>query len=403
MNHPDKKKAKRIDTPNRSQAFTDAVYSGVGDASALWATMSAAEHSLEPAPPDLRPFVGEMHGHTNLSDGNVDIDTYFTNLRDIAKLDFAVLSDHDHGGVGQPELWVGSPSKWDTIREKVKEYRIDGQFTTILACERDSYPFYNNLVIYFEDDDADMIRGERDGELTEAELRALLSRDDCVFAPHDTYSLNSGADFTALPLDLMPPFMEIISRGDAAEYMGNPCAEPTVAVEGGYFRDALRRGVHMGVIGGSDDHRGLGGQATDAYRGHAKYPGMTGVWAEENTHMAIFDALQAKRTYAFMRGPLDGDMNGRMEIDFRINGHWMGEQVTLPAEAELAVYWSVKSDVPVKRVTVVKNCRDYVMMAKSTGFFLDYKQEQARDIYYLRVELIDGRFGWTSPISISRG
>ncbi len=402
MNHPDKYTAKRIDTPNRSKTFTDAVYSGEGDARALWATMDASEHSLEPSLPDLHPFVGEMHGHTNLSDGSVDIDTYFTNLRDIAKLDFAALSDHDHGGVGKPELWVGNPSKWDTIREKVKKYRIDGQFTTILAYERDSYPFYNNLVIYLENDDADMIRGERDGELTEAELRALLSRDDCIFAPHDTYSLTSGADFTALPLDLMPPFMEIISRGDAAEYMGNPCAEPTVAIEGGYFQDALRRGVHMGVIGGSDDHRGLGGQVTETYRGHAKYPGVTGVWATENTHKAIFEALKAKRTYAFMRGPLDGDMNGRMEIDFRIGDHWMGEQVTLPADTDLSVYWAVKSDVPVKQVTVIKNCRNYVMLAKSSGFFLDYKREQARDIYYLRVELTDGRFGWTSPISISR-
>ena len=28
----------------------------------------------------------------------------------------------------------------------------------------------------------------------------------------------------------------------------------------------------------------------------------------------------------------------------------------------------------------------------------DYKQESACDYYYLRVELTDGRFGWTSPI-----
>ena len=159
----------------------------------------------------------------------------------------------------------------------------------------------------------------------------------------------------------------------------------------------------MGVIGGSDDHRGLGGQVTDVYGGYAQYPGVTGVWAEENTHKAIFEALKAKRTYAFMRGPLGGSMNGRMEIDFRINGHWMGEQISLPAQADLSVYWNVKSDAPVKWVTVVKNCRNYVMMAKSSGFFLDYKQEQDRDIYYLRVELADGRFGWTSPISISRG
>ena len=35
-----------------------------------------------------------MHGHTNLSDGAPDIDTYFANIRNLAKLDFAVLTDY---------------------------------------------------------------------------------------------------------------------------------------------------------------------------------------------------------------------------------------------------------------------------------------------------------------------
>ena len=46
MNHPDKYIAKRIDTPNRSKAFTDAVYSGEGDVRTLLATMNAAEHYM---------------------------------------------------------------------------------------------------------------------------------------------------------------------------------------------------------------------------------------------------------------------------------------------------------------------------------------------------------------------
>lgn len=404
MTHPEKKIAKRIDTPNRCSAFTDIVYSG--DTTGLPTRelarqMHAAEHAFEPQPPTLHPFVGEMHGHTNLSDGGVDIDTYFTNLRDVAKLDFAAISDHDHGGVGRPELWVGNPSKWDLIKQKVLFYREDGKFTTILAYEKDAYPFYNNMVIYFEDDQAEMLRGERDGEMTEAELRALLSRDDCFFAPHDTYSITSGADFLALPLDLMPPYLEIISRGDAAEYMGNPCGAP-IAVEGGFFQDALSRGAHMCVIGGCDDHDGRGGQVTDNPRGFEKYPALTGVWATENTHKAIFEALKAGRTYAFMGGPWDGEMRGRIEIDFRINGHWMGECITLPTDEDLSIYWSVKTDVPVERVWVVKNCRNYVMTPHASGFFFDYKQERERDIYYLRVALADGRYGWSSPISIER-
>ena len=112
MNHPDKYVAKRYDTPNRSKAFTDIVYRCETDETkdAIWVKLNAAQRSLDPPAPDLIPLVGEMHGHSNLSDGEPDIDTYFSNIRDLAKLDFAVLTDHDHGGVDKPTLWAGSPS-----------------------------------------------------------------------------------------------------------------------------------------------------------------------------------------------------------------------------------------------------------------------------------------------------
>jgi hypothetical protein len=239
-----------------------------------------------------------MHGHTNLSDGSVDIDTYFKNIRDLAKLDFAVLTDHDHGGVGKPELWVGSPSKWDLIKQKAHEYCEEGKFSTLLGYERDSYPFYNNLVLYFRDPDPDMVRGERDGELTESELRDLLARDDVLICPHDTYSFTSNADFTALPVDLIPPFIEIMSRADAAEYMGNPCGADYACCEGGYWQDALRKGAKTGVIGGSDDHGGTNGQCVTGGTYPYKYPGVTGVWAAGQfaDGYAITPLIQGKKT-----------------------------------------------------------------------------------------------------------
>ena len=399
MNHPDKYTAKRYDTPNRSKAFTDAVYAGDSEPrEALIQKMMAAERGLDLPAPSLIPLVGEMHGHTNLSDGFVDIDTYFQNIRDIAKLDFAVVTDHDHGGVGRPELWVGSPSKWDVIREKAISYRVPGQFSTLLGYERDSYPFYNNLVIYFRDDTAELVRGERDGEFTEAELRALLAREDAIACPHDTYSLASNADFLALPMDLITPYIEIMSRGDAAEYMNHPAWDHTSACEGGYWQDALRRGAKMCVIGGSDDHDGMNGRVNESKPYPHKYPGVTGVWATENSPAAIFDALQAGRTYAFMRGDQGGELDGRMIIDFRINGHYMGETITRPESRDLHIYYKVQSDVRVKTVTLVKNCRNYIALRAVSESILDYDQETPVDSYYLRVELTDGRFGWTSPI-----
>lgn len=399
MNHRDKYTAKRFDTAGRCAEFTDIVYGkDYDDEEKLYAAMRASTRKFDPPAPTLTPFVGEMHGHTNLSDGEPDIDTYFRNIRDIAKLDFAAISDHDHGGVGKPTLWAGTPCKWDTIRAKVKEYNDPGKFSTLLAYERDSYPFYNNMVVYFRDHDAELIRGERAGELTESELRALLAREDAFAVPHDTYYFTAGCDFLSIPLDLMLPMIEIYSRGDAAEYMDHPAFGQTIACEGGYWQDALRRGAKMGVIAGSDGHSGHNGQVVESRGYPAMYPGVTGVWAEENTPTAIFDAIKAKRTYAFMMGMPDGNMHGRMEIDFRINNHWMGETITRPEDGDLQIFFEVKADVPIKSVTLVKNCRNYVRLRAAKDIIFDYKQETACDCYYLRVELKDGRFGWTSPI-----
>ena len=92
-------------------------------------------------------------------------------------------------------------------------------------------------------------------------------------------------------------------------------------------------------------------------------------------------------------------MGGRMYIDFRINGHVMGEEFA--SEGDRYIYYKVSADAPVKKVTLVKNCRDYIVTKKSEFPIIDYRQEQETDCYYLRVELEDGRCGWTSPIWVN--
>ena len=61
MNHPDKYLAKRFDTPNRSAAFTDAVYAGdSADRATLMGRMNAAQRSYDPPAPEFIPLVGEI-------------------------------------------------------------------------------------------------------------------------------------------------------------------------------------------------------------------------------------------------------------------------------------------------------------------------------------------------------
>lgn len=390
MEHKERKLARRIDTPGRARCFTDPVYERKGEsAKEVWDRIINEQKKFYPKPSEYNIYFGDIHGHSNFSDGFPTIDEYYTHIKDVAKLDFGALADHDHGGVGKDPLWYG---KWDIIQKKAAEYNEPGKFTTILAYERDSYPWYNNLVVYYDNYEGEMLRGEHDGEITRKELHSYLKRDDLLLVPHDTGLLSPGADFFSLEMEDMTPLIQVYSRGTHQERY-EPEFLRNSACEGGYWQDALKRGARMGVMASSDDHDRNNGLILEERNFLEKYPGLTAVLAKENTLPAIFEALKARRCYALM--------GGKIKMDFRINGHYMGEEFS--TNEDKTIYYKVEADETIDTVTVVKNCRDYVIM-KRTGeqVFFDYSQENDTDVYYLRVRLVDGRLAWSSPIWVSR-
>ncbi len=392
MNHPERKIARSIDMPGRCRKFTDMVYSGKHpDPGRLWQEVNATQDDFNPPPMPYKLYVGEMHGHSNLSDGRreVSVDDYFRTIRDRAKFDFGALADHDHGGVGRAELW--DDGKWELIQQKVQEYYEPKRFTTLLAYERDSYPYMNNFVIYYRGGRGEMVRGVRDGEITREELFALLQRDDVLVVPHDSYCLSAGCDFSTLPSELMPPLMEIYSCSDCAESFDHPLHKDSW-VRGGSWQDALRRGARLGVIGGSDDHVGTPGLNLMEEPYPLCYRGVTGVWATENTREAIFDALKKRRCFAFMG-------HERMSLDFRINGHCMGEAFSIARGETKDIWIDFSAPEEIERVVLVKNCQDHVILyGRGRQMLFDYRQEAPCDCYYVRAVTAKGRYCWSSPI-----
>lgn len=69
--------------------------------------------------------------------------------------------------------------------------------------------------------------------------------------------------------------------------------------------------------------------------------------------------------------------------------------------SDRGIYYKIDADADIKRVSVVKNCRDYMYLTRAEQFFFDYSFETECDYYYLRIELKDGRCAWTSPIWIN--
>lgn len=398
MIHQERNAAKRFDSPDRSARFTDLVYGCDGRTpEEVWRDLRQAEEEFYPSENPYRLLFGDLHGHTNLSDGQVDVDTFFQNLRDAARVDFCALSDHDHGGVARPPLWAADPvsgrSKWEICLQKSDAYYQPGRFTTLPAYERDSYPWFSNMVIYYRSSrNARMVRGERDGEITARELEALYAREDVLYGPHTCSMVSPGCDLNGRMAAHMPKTFEIYSRGGAYEYYDNPFPAAD-GIRGCNYIDALENGAHPACIACSDDHRGFGGR--DVPDEEAGYTGMTGLYAMENTREAVFDALKARRTYAFMG-------QERVELDFRINGRFMGE-IFCQDEDKRAIYFAVGGKVPAARVDIIKNGRSVAFYQnRNRALLFDYTQEREEDYYYLRVLLKDGRYAWSSPIWVRR-
>lgn len=386
MKHPERKIARRYDIPYRCRALTEHVYSGYAEdkEKKIEETMAKAKE-FYPEKTTYNFYFGDLHGHTMLSDGRGDADSYFKDIRDNDQLDFGALTDHDHGGIGNENLFG---EKWEITRQKVKEYYEPGKFTTILAYEKDAYPWYTNSIVYYDNHDGEMICSATDGDITRKELSEILKREDVLLVPHDTCYLDYGTDFNSLDKELFTSLIQINTEEHSVEFFGDPTSLLGEQCEGGFWQDALKRGARMGCIGGSDSHqRGCAGVEK------SRFMAKTGVLAEENTLNSIFSALKARRCY--------GIIGEKMKIDFRINGHYMGEEISDCGDR--AIYINIEADSGIKRITLVKNCRDYIITQKNEILIFDYKAENETDFYYLRVELKDGSRGWTSPVWVKQG
>jgi hypothetical protein len=197
--------------------------------------------------------------------------------------------------------------------------------------------------------------------------------------------------------DLLRPVAEIYSHHGSSEYYGNSMAyevfHPLVHSQPGphYVRDAWERGLHLGVIASTDEHT--------AHPGLPHY-GLTAVYAEELTREAIFDAILRRHTYA--------TTGERIVLDFRIDGHFMGDRYRAVGQPEIEV--AVVGTDELEFVTVVKYdglawTRVYSLsspLSRQVSFSYTDTTFAGDSLYYVRVRQtneVEGRpvMAWSSP------
>lgn len=267
--------------------------------------------------PATRVFWGETHGHTGFAEGQGSPDGYYQFGRDVARLDFLSLSEHD--------IWMDD-HEWNTLQEMVEKYRIPGRFTTLLGFEWTSRLVYGGHHNVFFRNTARRLRvpNQKAPLLDElyAGLRVGNDSDDVLVVPH----AHQPGDWTNSD-STVQRLVEIQSGHGTFDWFGDKY---------------LANGYRVGFVGASDNHVGHPGYTGMTNR---QLGGLAAVLVRENTADAIFDGLRARSTYA--------TTGERIVLTADLNGVGIGqEQEFTPART---LHCTVNGTAPIDAIEVIKN------------------------------------------------
>jgi hypothetical protein len=268
--------------------------------------------------PRDRIYFGDTHGHSGFADGQGTPDNYYSYARDLSRLDFVTLSEHD--------IWLDD-AEWQTLQEMISKYRDPGRFTPILGYEWTAnwqgVGGHHNVYFRTPENRKRVALQEvvNQDELYQG-LRRSHATDDVLVVPH----AHNPGDWRKSDPDL-ERLAEVSSGHGTFEWYGNRF---------------LENGFDVGFIGSSDDHTGHPG-----YIGmtHAQFAGLAAVLAPTNSGEALFDALRARHTYA--------TTGERILLHATLAGAPMGGRV--PVSAAGRIRCRAMGTEPIASVDLIKN------------------------------------------------
>ena len=342
---------------------------------------------------------GDLHGHSQLTDGTGTPDAFYTYAREVAMLDFCALTDHDHWGmrfVDQHE------EVWDELQAVTNAHDEPGAFVTIVGYEWTSWIHGHRHVLSFTDS-APMLSSLSEETDDPAELWAALRGTESMTLAHHSAGGPIATDWDFAPDAVLEPLTEVMSVHGSSEAMDSPSLIYS-PLAGNFVRDVLDRGYELGFIASGDSHDGHPGLphlspyysyrfATDTQPAQVGTGGLAAVFTEELSRKALLSAMRARATYA-TSGP-------RILLDATLAGVPMGMR-SPPLEDDAAITISLHATAPVRALELIRSGSVVKTFTPQTAapdlehtFTLD--ELRAGEYVYLRVQQLNGGLAWSSP------
>jgi hypothetical protein len=340
---------------------------------------------------------GDLHGHTNLSDGTGLPRDYFDYARDVARLDFAALTDHDHWGMRYLDQ---NPELWREILSATEAAHEPGRFASIPGYEWTSWIHGHRHVLYFADASAAESAAESIGALPlyssmepdskdPSQLWSLLRGRPALTLAHHSAGGPIATNWTYAPDPELEPVTEIVSVHGSSEALDSPrrIYQP---LPGNFVRDALELGYVLGFVGSGDSHDGHPGLPQLA----GACGGLAAVMSEELSRPALREALGRRACYA--------TSGARIVLRATLGGAPMGSAVSADGLGERAwIELAVAAPEPVARVDLVRGLSVVESRpgdgSRSVALELEVAAPRPGEFVYVRVVQVDDHFACTSP------
>jgi len=353
--------------------------------------------------PDERLFWGDIHLHSQFSDGAGSMSKGFRFGRDVMDLDVVAYTDHDTMGFFIPPKLQRRRMHngyFEDMKTVTSHFHDPGEFVTLFGYEWTKQPnMGGHINVYFEGvEEAELFDSlDTDTNRYEKLFRRLQAwreetGNEVLAIPHHPAEAMYPLDFSAMEYDDdIAPLVEVYSQWGSSELpgaAGNPkpvrMGQGEMGDPGHYVQDAHELGYRVGMMGSSDFHAPRPGRShihlpphlpslSDIWEdgigwGHiwrvwdeGSYPGgLTGFYAEDLSRESIFESLRSRRVYATSQPH-------RILAEFAVDGTAVGEDdSTVVADGERTVEWLVAGTAPVERVTVVKNNADWHVVGGTT-------------------------------------
>jgi hypothetical protein len=308
--------------------------------------------------------------------------------------DLVAITDH--------ESFLGkriAEAEWAAMMAACERYCEPERFITLPGYEWTGtrHPGPGHRCVYWPDINYPLIGREHpDGRSSASLVQRVKALGGVVFPHHVGWT---GAD-AAVHDPLVQTCWEIVSCHGAYEASGEGAlGQRDTPLAGQFARDQLEAGLRFGFVGGSDGH-GLLWHHGVAHCRDSHRTGLTGLWLRELSRQGVFEALQARRTFA--------TSGSRLALGLWVDGRPMGSAV--PTGPWGGVRLWVEAQSPLAKVELIgSGGRRWLLSSQGCSLRQELRlgdldwQDTGPAFLYLRVQLKDDGMGWSSPVWLDHG